>query len=114
MNTCPFCNAALLLESVPPRYVCGTHITDRQPGAAACRMTVSRLPDLIAIRDTITRWYPTALCVQLSYGQNRFRVQILHADGHMGREVSVVWDDLLQADSIEERLKEILTKAGKR
>ncbi len=72
----------------------------------------TNLLNIIALRDTLTHWFPTALSVQLSYGRTYFRIQVLRADGCLTGEYRISWDDLLQADNVEERLKEFLTKAG--
>jgi len=68
--------------------------------------------DIIKLRAAIIAWFPTAVYVNLSYGQTYLRVQVCHNNGTLLPERRIAWDDLLQADNPEEVLKTLLTKAG--
>jgi len=74
--------------------------------------STTTLSNIVALRDSLTKWFPTANIVQLSFGNNYLRIQILRTDGLMAKEHKVRWDDLLQADKPPERLVELLTRAG--
>lgn len=55
MNPCPFCGAPLLLESIPARYGCGTHVGDRRPYNERCMGREEHWFEIQRLRDIIRR-----------------------------------------------------------